>query len=67
MLDGAAAMVGQPGFFDMSDRLWELSAKGDGLARIAALVKFERFRPELEQAVPAATAARAAARPSPMC
>jgi IS5 family transposase len=45
-------MVGQPGFFDMSDRLRELSAKGDDLERIAALVNFEQFRPELAQAVP---------------
>jgi transposase, IS5 family len=42
----------QPGFFDMADRLRELSAKGDDLERIAALVDFERFRPELERAVP---------------
>jgi transposase, IS5 family len=45
-------MAGQPGFFDVEDRLRELSAKGDELERIAALVDFERFRPELEQAVP---------------
>lgn len=45
-------MVGQPGFFDMSDRLRELSAKGDDLERIAAWVNFEQFRPELAQAVP---------------
>ena len=45
-------MVDQPGFFDMSDRLRELSAKGDDLERIAALVNFEQFRPELERAVP---------------
>src|ERR671910_374662 len=42
----------QPGFFDMTDRLRELSAKGDGLERIAALVDFEAFRPELERAAP---------------
>lgn len=45
-------MVGQPCSFDMSDRLRELSAKGDNLERIAALVDFQQFRPELEQAVP---------------
>ena len=45
-------MVGQPGFFDMSDRLRELSAKGDDLERIAVLVDFEQFRPELARAVP---------------
>ena len=42
----------QPGFFDAYERLRELSAMGDDLERIAALVAFERFRPELEQAVP---------------
>ena len=51
-MSGAAAMAGQPGFFDMSDRLRELSAKGDDLERIAALVNFEQFRAELAQAVP---------------
>ena len=45
-------MVEQPGFFDLSDRLRELSAKGDDLERIAVLVNFEQFRPELERAVP---------------
>ena len=45
-------MVGQPGFFDMADRLRELSAKGDDLERIAGLLDFEQFRPELERAVP---------------
>jgi len=28
-------MVDQPGFFDLSDRLQDLSAKGDDLERIA--------------------------------
>jgi len=42
----------QPGLFDVDARLRELSAKGDGLERIAALVDFEMFRPELERAVP---------------
>jgi hypothetical protein len=45
-------MVDRPGFFDMSDQLRELSAKGDDLERIAALVDFTQFPPELEQAVP---------------
>jgi IS5 family transposase len=45
-------MIGQPGFFDVGDRLRELSAKGDDLERIAALVDFAMFRPELERAVP---------------
>jgi len=41
----------QAGFFDVDGRLRELSAKGDDLERIAGLVDFEMFRPELEQAV----------------
>ena len=40
-----------PGFFDLDDRLAELSAKGDGLERVQALVDFEMFRPGLEAAV----------------
>jgi hypothetical protein len=38
-------MVGQPGFFDISERLQGLSAKGDDLERMAALVEFAQFRP----------------------
>ena len=34
-------MVGQLGFFDIDSRLRELSAKGDDLERISALVDFE--------------------------
>ena len=45
-------MRGQPGFFDVDERLRELSAKGDDLERIASLVDFERFRPDLERAAP---------------
>ena len=47
-------MVRQPGFFDVEERLRELSAKGDDLERIAVLVDFTMFRAELEQAVPRA-------------
>jgi IS5 family transposase len=43
-----------PGFFDVDDRLAELSAKGDDLERVKALVDFEMFRPALEAAVPRA-------------
>ena len=60
-------MERQPGFFDVDDRLRELSAKGDDLERLAALVDFERFRPVLEQAVPDRTARRAAGRRSITC
>jgi IS5 family transposase len=45
-------MAKQVGFFDVEDRLRELSLKGDDLERIAVVVDFEQFRPELEQAVP---------------
>jgi hypothetical protein len=43
-----------PGFFDLDDRLAELSAKGDSLERVQALVDFEMFRVALEAAVPRA-------------
>jgi IS5 family transposase len=45
-------MARQSGFFDVEERLRELSAKGDDLERIAALVDFAMFGPELERAVP---------------
>ena len=45
-------MVRQIGFFDVEERLAGLSAKGDSLERLAAVVDFEVFRPELERAVP---------------
>jgi IS5 family transposase len=43
-----------PGFFDIDNRLAELSAKGDDLERVKALVDFELFCPALEAAVPRA-------------
>ena len=43
-----------PGFFDVDERLADLSAKGDDLERVKALVDFELFRPALEAAVPRA-------------
>jgi IS5 family transposase len=45
-------MVGQLGFFDVDSRLRELSAKGDDLERLSALVDFEVFRLDLVRAVP---------------
>ncbi len=45
-------MVGQGGFFDIDERLRELSAKGDDLERLNAIVDFEVFRPDLARAVP---------------
>ena len=52
MTVGMAAVVDQPGLFDLSERVRELSAQGDGLKRIGALVDFAQLRPELERAVP---------------
>ncbi len=37
----------QPGFWDVQDRLRELSAQGDPLEKLAATVDFEIFRPDL--------------------
>jgi IS5 family transposase len=47
-------MAGQPGLFDLEERLAALSAKGDGLERLGAVIDVELFRPELERAVPRA-------------
>ena len=43
-------MRGQAGFFDLDERLKELSAKGDDLERLNAIVMFEAFRPDLARA-----------------
>ena len=43
-----------PGFFDVDERLAELSAKGDDLEWAKSLVDIEMFRPALEAAVPPA-------------
>ena len=51
-------MVAQPGFFDLEERLARLSAKGDELERLGAVVDFGLFRPELERAVPRADRAK---------
>src|SRR4051794_761660 len=39
-------------FFNFDERLAALSAKGDDLERVKALVSFEMFRPTLDAAVP---------------
>ena len=44
-------MAGQPGFFDLSDRYEALSAAGDPLERLAAVVDFEVFRGALVAAL----------------
>jgi len=51
-------MRGQAGFFDVDERLKELSAKGDDLERLNAIVDFELFRPDLERAVPRSDGSR---------
>jgi transposase, IS5 family len=51
-------MRGQAGFFDIDERLKELSAKGDMLERLKGLVDFELFRADLERAVPRADRSR---------
>src|ERR1700720_3033188 len=45
-------MRGQAGFFDVEERLKELSAKGDALERLNGVVDFDLFRGDLERAVP---------------
>jgi IS5 family transposase len=45
-------MRGQAGFFDIDERLKEISAKGDDLERLNAIVDFEAFRHDLAKAVP---------------
>ena len=45
-------MRGQAGFFDVDERLKQLSAKGDSLERLAQVIDFELFRADLERAVP---------------
>lgn len=44
-------MAGQPGFFDLSDRYEALSAAGDPLERLTAVVDFEIFRGPLVAAL----------------
>ena len=44
-------MAGQPGFFDVDDRLKRLSDLGDQLETFRWVVDFELFRPELNAAL----------------
>jgi transposase len=44
-------MADQPGFFDVDERYAALSAAGDPLERLAAVVDFEIFRPVLDAAL----------------
>jgi transposase, IS5 family len=47
-------MRGEAGFFDVDERLRQISAKGDSLERLNAVIDFELFRADLERAVPRA-------------
>jgi hypothetical protein len=60
-------MARQPGFFDVEERLALLSAKGDGLERLAAVVDFEIFRPSSSGRCRGRSAARVAGPPSTTC
>jgi hypothetical protein len=51
-------MRGQPGFFDVEERLKDLSAKGDALERLGTIADFELFRPGLARAVPRSDGAK---------
>jgi IS5 family transposase len=51
-------MAGQAGFFDAEERLRWLSASGDPLERLRAVVDFEAFRAELEAALSRADRSR---------
>jgi len=44
-------MGGQPGFFDVEDRMRRLSDLGDQLEAYAATVDLEQFRADLEAAL----------------
>ena len=43
--------MGQPGFFDLDERYRRLSETGDPLVRLAGLIDFEVFRPQLDAAL----------------
>ena len=50
--------MGQLGFYDLDKRLKALSAKGDALEALNALIPFESFRAEIEAVVRLAPEAR---------
>ena len=56
--DWSGVEMAQMGFFDADRRLAKLSAKGDPLVAIAALVPWEAFRADIEAVVLTADAAR---------
>ena len=60
-------MVGQPGLFDLDERYAALSAAGDPLERLAAVVDFELFRAELDDALARSDRARGGRPPYVRC
>jgi hypothetical protein len=60
-------MARDPGLFDVDARLRELSAKGDDLERVNALVDLRRSGPSSSRRCRVRTARRAAARPTITC
>jgi transposase, IS5 family len=50
-MNGGIIMQGQRGFWDIEERLKELSAEGDPLEKLSATVDFELFRPVLMKAM----------------
>jgi hypothetical protein len=60
-------MGGQDGFFDVGERLKELSAKADDLERLNAIVDFEIFRADLVRSVPRSDGSKGGARHSTTC
>ena len=50
-MDSKEKHAGQPGFFNIDDRLKRLSDLGDQLETFRSAVDFELFRPELNAAL----------------
>ena len=57
-------MHGQPGFFDVEDRLKRLSDLGDQLEAFRGAVDFEMFRDDLVSALPYGDGTKGAGRRS---
>lgn len=53
-------MAGQIGFWDVQDRLSQLSRHGDPVEKLAVTVDFEMFRADLAEASSAVIASKAA-------
>jgi hypothetical protein len=60
-------VAGQPGLFDLNWRYSVLSAAGDPLERLGAVIDFELFRGELDAALDHSDRARAAGRGTMRC